>query len=168
MPFKSLLLWLATGAIAAAVVGWIAAQIHLSGHAPVGLVSAGVGVGLGCALAWLAAFAGVHCKWRLIVGTLLLAVITVAAEHAWLYRDFRRQWVEAREKSSTVAMLRAETPPGPDVYFAHEWNQQGTPALWISDAVIIVVGAVGTVIWLRREGAGPGIAANAEPANLEN
>jgi hypothetical protein len=168
MPLKSLLLWLATGAIAAAVVGWIAAQIHLSGHAPVGLVSAGVGVALGFAFAWLAAFAGVHCKKRLIVGALLLATLAVLAEHAWLYRDFRRQWVESREKSSTVAMLRDETPPGPDVYFAHEWNQQGTPGLWISDAVIIVVLAVGTVIWLQRGGAGMGTAAGAEPANSEN
>ena len=164
MPFKSLLLWLASGAIAACVVGWIAAQIHLSGHAPVGLVSAGAGVLLGFLLVWLAGFAGVHCKRRLLVGTLLLAALTIVAEHAWLYRDFRRQWVEAREKSSTVAMFRAETPPGPDVYFAHEWN----PALWIADGAIIAVAAVGTVMLLRRSGGETDVADDPESTNSEN
>src|SRR3954470_19199070 len=108
MPLKSLLLWLASGAIAACVVGWIAAQIHLTGRAPVGLVSAGAGALLGFALSWLAGAAGIHCKSRLVIGTLLLATLTVLAEHAWLYRDFRRQWVEAREQSTTVAMFRTE------------------------------------------------------------
>lgn len=158
MPFKSLLLWLATGAIAAGIVGWIAAQVHLSGHAPVGLVSAGVGVMLGLALVWLAGVAGIHCNKRLIVGTLLLATVAVIAEHAWLYRDFRRQWQEAREKSTTVAMLRSETPPGPEVYFEHEWN----PGLWIADAAIIIVSAAGTVVVARRSGSELGIAADAQ------
>jgi hypothetical protein len=157
MPLKSLLLWLASGAIAAGVVGWIAAQVHLSGHAPVGLVSAGAGVLLGFLLMWLAGFAGVHCKHRLVIGTLLLAVLTIVSEHAWLYRDFRRQWVEAREKSTTVAMFRSESPPGPEVYFAHEWN----PALWFTDGAIILAGAVGTVMILRRSG-------NADDAELTN
>ncbi|HEX4412586.1 MAG TPA: hypothetical protein VH107_03090 [Lacipirellulaceae bacterium] len=158
MPKKPLLLWLALGAIAAGVVAWIAAQVHLSGHAPVGLVSVAVGALLGIALAWLAGIAGIYCKWRLVVGTLLLAACTVVAEHAWLYRDFRRQWQEAREKSTTVAMLRSETPPGPDVYFTHEWN----PGLWISDAAIIIVVGVGTVVFLRRGGNEPGLVAEAK------
>lgn len=164
MPLKSLLLWLASGAIAACVVSWIAAQFHLSGHAPVGLISAGVGILLGLALVWLAGLTGIHCPKRLVVGTLLIAVLTVVGEHAWLYRDFRRQWQEAREKSATVAMFRAETPPGPDVYFAHEAN----PGLWITDGVIIMAAAVGTVMMLRRSDAGFGLAADAKSADSEN
>jgi hypothetical protein len=164
MPLKSLLLWLASGVIAACVVGWIAAQIHMSGHAPVGLVSAGAGMLLGFLLFWLAVLVSVHCRGRLVIGTLLLAVLTIVAEHAWLYRDFRRQWVEAREKSTTVAMFRSETPPGPDVYFAHEWN----PALWITDGAIIAVAALGTVMLMRRSGGEIGSADNAESTNSEN
>jgi hypothetical protein len=164
MPLKSLLLWLASGVIAACVVSWIAAQIHLSGHAPVGLVSAGAGVLVGFALAWLAGAAGIHCKWRLVIGTLLISALTIAAEHAWLYHDFRRQWMEAREKSTTIAMFRSESPPGPDVYFAHEWN----PALWIADGAIITVSSLGTVILLRRSGGEIGISYKADSSNSEN
>jgi ABC-type uncharacterized transport system permease subunit len=164
MPLKSLLLWLASGAIAACIVGWFAAQIHLTGHAPVGLVSAGVGLLTGLMLSWLAGFAGVYCRWRLVVGTILLAGLAIVAEHAWLYRDFRRQWQEAREKSTTVAMFRSEMPPGPDVYFAHEWNY----ALWISDAALIVVAAVGTVVVLRRSGSEFGQASDSKSINSDN
>jgi hypothetical protein len=164
MPLKSLLMWLATGTIAAGIAGWIAAQIHLTGHAPVGLVSAGAGALLGFALAWLAVLAGIRCKRQLAIGTLLLATLAVVAEHAWLYRDFRRQWEEAREKSTTVAMFRSERPPGPDMYFAHEWN----PALWISDGAIIIVAAVGTVILLRRNAGDFGAVVDTQSINSKS
>ena len=77
MPLKSLVLWLVSGAIAACVVSWIAAQVHLSGHAPVGWISAGAGVLLGLAVAWLAGLNSIHCYKRLVVGTLLIAVLAV-------------------------------------------------------------------------------------------
>ena len=37
---------------------------------------------------------GIGCRWRLTIGTLLVAILAVLAEHAWLYRDFRGQWQE--------------------------------------------------------------------------
>jgi hypothetical protein len=89
---------------------------------------------------------GVRCKWRLTIGTVLLAILTVVAEHAWLYQDFRGQWQEAREQSAAVAMFRPETPPAVGEYFAHEWN----PGLWGADAAIITVTALGVVLVGRR------------------
>ena len=74
----------------------------------------------------------------LIVAAILFALVTVVAEHAWLYRDFRRQWQEARRQVSRKSACSApESPPSPREYFAHEWN----PKLWLTDAALIVVAA---------------------------
>ena len=45
-----MLTWYAAGLVAAIAVAWLAAMLHASGHAPVGLVSIGVGTALGVAL----------------------------------------------------------------------------------------------------------------------
>jgi ABC-type uncharacterized transport system permease subunit len=143
---KSLLTWywFLAGTIAAVAVGWIAAQIHLSGRAPLGLTSLAVGVTLGAALAYLAATLRVAGRTSLLLGTFLLAIVLIAAEHAWLYRDFCGQWREDREKSAAVAMFRDENPPSPQVYFSREFNGP----LWAFDAVVIVGAAIGVVfLW---------------------
>jgi hypothetical protein len=146
MQLKSQLIWLLSGTIAAIAVGWVAALIHASGHAPIGLVSLGVGALLGAALFKLAAMLRVAGLWPLILGTLLLAIVTIAAEHAWLYRDFCGQWQEARMKSAAVAMFRDENPPSPRVYFTREVNAR----LWLADAAMISTAAVGVVMVGRR------------------
>jgi hypothetical protein len=145
MPVLSFLKWLLAGAIAAIAIGWVAARIHSSGHAPLGLTSAGVGAALGWALSRLAVTFNVHCRWRRTVGVLLLVIVTVIAEHAWLYGDFRGQWRDARAKSAEVAMFRSEEPPGPWEYFRREWY----PKLWVSDAVIIGAVAMVVAVWWR-------------------
>src|SRR5690349_20239921 len=100
--------WLAFGILGAVAVGWLSATIHASGHAPVGLTSFGVGALLGVIAGALAARRQIADARTLIFGTLLLAVVTVVSEHAWLYRDYRGQWQEARAKSAAVAMFRDE------------------------------------------------------------
>lgn len=147
MRAKSLLIWFGAGAVAAVAVAWIAARIHLSGNAPVGLTSLAIGAMLGAALSYLAATLRVVGQFPLLLGTLLLAIVLIAAEHAWLYRDFRGQWREAREKSAAVAMFRDENPPSPQVYFSREFNGP----LWTFDALAIV-GAAATVVffWQRN------------------
>ena len=83
-------------------IAWLAAQIHASGHAPLGLTSFGVGAFLGAAI-------GSNCRdakrsaahrtlvvWR----SRSLHFIAIVAEHAWLYRDYRRQWQEERTQAS--------------------------------------------------------------------
>jgi hypothetical protein len=145
MPVLSFLKWLLAGVIAAIAIGWVAARIHASGHAPIGLTSAGIGIALGWALSRLAATFNVRCRWRRTVGVLLLVIVTVVAEHAWLYLDFRGQWRDARAKSAEVAMFRSEEPPGPWEYFSREWY----PKLWGSDALIIAAVATGIVLLWR-------------------
>ena len=138
--------WSFLGAICSLAVGWLAAQIHASGHAPIGLTSLGVGVLLGIVLVRLAAILRIGGLVPLIAGTLLLAAVAILAEHAWLYQDFRGQWREARNQSATVAMFRPEEPPSACAYFSHEFNAP----LWSFDAVVLAVAAVGTVVVARR------------------
>src|SRR5438128_588084 len=115
-----MLKWYGAGAVAAIVLAWIAALIHASGYAPLGIVSLGIGTTLGSILAAIAATQRVAGIRRLILGTIILSILTILAEHAWLYLDFRRQWQESREKSPQVAMFRPESPWSPAEYFAHE------------------------------------------------
>jgi hypothetical protein len=146
---NAMLNWSIAGVIAAISVGWLAAWLYLLHTAPVGIVSLGVGVTLGLILAGLAAAMHVNCRKRLLVGAILLGLLTVVAEHAWLYRDFRRQWRESRAKSPEVAMFRPDAPWSPAEYFAREL----TPAramLWGVDAVLIVAAVACTIIVSRR------------------
>ena len=127
--------------MAAAAIGWLAAICHLGGWAPLGLLSLAVGVGLGFCAAKLAASLGVSCPKRLVVGTLFLALVTVFAEHAWLYRDFRRQWQAERDANPQVAMFRPAEPWSPVEYFQREASPTRM-ALWCLDAALVMTGAV--------------------------
>jgi hypothetical protein len=124
-------------------------MIHRSDHAPVGILSLGVGLGLGAILTGLAAARHVTCRRRLIIGAALLAIVAVLAEHAWLYRDFRRQWHEARAQSPHIALFRPEAPWSPTEYFAHEASP-GRVVLWCADAALVTAATVGTVAVARR------------------
>jgi len=137
------------GIAAGAAIGWAAAHCHLSGWAPLGLLSLGVGGLLGLVIAKLADLAGVGCWKRLVIGTMLFALVTVLAEHTWLYRDFRRQWRDARAREPQVALFRPEEPWSPAEYMRHEWSP-GRLALWCVDATLIVAAAVGVVLVRRR------------------
>lgn len=159
MQLRTTSLWCIGGVGSAIAVGWVAAKIHASGHAPIGLVSLGVGALLGVAVLRLAAMLRIAGAGRLITSAAVFAIVTIVAEHTWLYLDFRGQWREAREKSATVAMFRPETPLGAREYFAHEWNA----ALWVGDAAMIVGSAVVVVI-VGARGGRFGLAADAKGA----
>ena len=51
----AMLIWYGAGAVAAIAIAWLAALVHASGHAPIGLVSLVVGIALGVVLAKIAA-----------------------------------------------------------------------------------------------------------------
>ena len=147
-----MVIWYGTGAVAAIIIAWLAALVHASGPAPIGLVSLAVGIGLGAILSKIAALIRIAGRKRLIIGTILLAIVAIVAEHTWLYLDFRRQWHEARAKSPQVAVFRPESPWSAREYFLIEATPSRT-ALWCIDAAIIVASAIGTVIALSRTAA---------------
>ena len=141
------------GVFAAAAIGWAAAKCHVAGWAPIGLISLVAGILLGLALARLAAVSGIVGTKQLVVGAILLGLVAVFFEHAWLYVDFRRQWREARDADPQVALFRPTTPWSPREYFERELTPRRA-ALWSVDAAIIVGAAVATVLLQRRGGAG--------------
>jgi hypothetical protein len=149
------MLWYAAGLVVAVAIAWLAAVLHISGHAPIGLFSVGVGVVLGAMLSAIAASGhrpkgGRLAGRRLLIGTIFLALFTVLAEHAWLYHDFRRQWHEARATSAEVAMFRSEAPWSPSEYFRRELTPQRA-ALWCLDAALIITAAVAIMLILERK-----------------
>jgi hypothetical protein len=148
-PFAALSLFVLGGIVAAVALGWVVAKLNVAGFAPVGLLPLAVGIALGSATGRLASATGLINRKRLILATLSFAILAVLAEHAWLYRDFCRQWGEARASQAKVAMFRPETPWSPAEYFAHEASPARV-ALWCVDGVLVVAGAVGAVIVLSR------------------
>jgi hypothetical protein len=146
MQPKSLLIWLLTGMIAAIAIAWLAAQIHAHGHAPLGLTSIAVGALLGAALSKMAAMLSIGDRCLLVASAIIFAILTTVAQHAWLYRDYCRQWQDARMKSAAAAVAAPESPPSPRKYFAHEWN----PKLWATDAALIIAAAAVTAVYTRR------------------
>jgi hypothetical protein len=150
--------------VAAIAIAWAAAMIHRSGHAPLGLVSLGVGIALGAALRSIAATLRVAGQRPLMVTTLVLALLTVITQHAWLYAHFRREWQAGRENSPQIKLFRDESPWSPWQYIAHEATPQRI-ALWCVDAALITTSACGTV-WLTRRRAQPGSAIRPTPKTL--
>ena len=104
---------------------------------------------LGVAVAVLARWSRMQCGRRLVLGTIVFALVLVFVEHAWLYRDFRRQWQALRFEVPQVAMFRTEEPWSPREYFAREATP-GRAALWVADAVLIAGAALGVVVTRRR------------------
>jgi hypothetical protein len=144
-PFAAVSLFVLGGIIAGVALGCVAAKLNVAGFAPVGILPLAVGIALGSATGRLAKYTDLKSRKRLIVATISFAILTILAEHAWLYRDFCRQWREARASQAQVAMFRPEAPWSPAEYFAHEATP-GRVALWCVDGALVVAGAVGAVI----------------------
>jgi hypothetical protein len=150
-----MLTWYITSAGAALAIAWLAAMLHLSGYAPLGLISLAVGAALGAALSAIAA-TGHRPKGGRVAGrtpsiliTIAFSILTVLTQHAWLYVEFRRQWHEARANSAEIAMFRPESPWSPAEYLAHELTPERA-ALWALDAALVVAAAVAVVAWWQR------------------
>ncbi len=161
-----MLIWYASGLVAAISIGWIAAELNGAGWAPVVIFPVGVGAVLGAILSVLAVQQHITCRKQILVGTVLLALVAIFAEHAWLYHDFRQQWRQAFVKDPRVALFRSESPWSPQEYFTHELNAGSAP-MWCLDAGLIIVSAVGTVMVKRRENDKSGVAADVKSLNVE-
>ena len=143
--------WYLGGIAAAIAIAWLAAQVQLSGHAPLGVVSLGVGLALGATLGALGSLADVRCRKRLILGTVLFSILTFSTQHAWMYRDFRRQWHATQTANPQVAIFRPGEPWSPREYFAREATA-GRITLWTVDAALIIGTATSMIaLWQRRK-----------------
>jgi hypothetical protein len=143
--------WYVCGLALAAAVGWLAARCHLAGWAPIGIVSLAVGIAIGLGAVKFASLLGVGGRSRLVIGACLFALVTIFAEHAWLYRDFRRQWREVRDANPRVAIFRPETPWTPVEYLQFEATGPRV-TLWCIDAVLILAGTIGAAMMRRTTG----------------
>ncbi len=142
------------GLLAAIAVAWLGAVIHASGRAPIGLVSIGMGLILGLAIHKIAVRELLPAASRVVIAAVLLSLVMVLMQHAWLYREYRRQWHDARENSPHVMLFRSEKfkadrplPPGP--YLAREASPHRI-ALWCADAALIMSSAAATVWIMQR------------------
>jgi hypothetical protein len=152
-----MLIWYVAGAVAAIAVGWLASLVHAAGHAPIGIVPVVVGTVLGALLIGLAWLQRLPPVKHIVLSTLALAVLTVVAEHAWLYADYRRQWHADLAKAPRFSEVQAEVPSLVE-YFAHELTP-GRGVLWCVDAVLIVAAAIVTTWYLERRRQEPAIRA---------
>lgn len=142
-------LFLGAGVGVAAAIGCVAAKLNAAGFAPIGLLPLVAGVVLGLAVSRMAMVLHVACTTQLVIGTLVFALVTVAFEHAWLYRDFRREWIEARAANPQVALFRSEMPWSLGEYTDHEWTRRRA-VLWCADAAILVASAMTAVFIANR------------------
>jgi len=142
------LAWFTGGAIAAAAVSWVGATLNVADKAPVFLLSLGVGLSLGLLLFAMAQILNAKNRRRLIAGSVVLAALTVASQHLWLYRAYRQQWWKNRIETPTVAIFRPEESPlSLRAYFAREIGYSPRqPALWAVDAALVVAATAGVVI----------------------
>jgi len=134
--------------VAAIIVGVLAASLQLKGWAPLVLLPVLVGVTVGLSLLVIRGRALEVSPNRLIVGAILLSLVAIVAEHAWLYGDFRRQWHDARAQNAQVALFRPDAPWSPGEYFAHEFSPW-RGALWCLDALVVAASATATALALQ-------------------
>jgi hypothetical protein len=130
----------------------VGAKLNATGAAPVGLLPLGLGVALGVALVGLAAKTQATGRKRLVVAAVTFAILTVAAEHAWLYRDYRQQWWNDSVREPRLAIFRTEAGPlSPAAYYAREIQYAPRqPLLWAMDGALLVAAAVVVVLAARR------------------
>lgn len=146
-------IWYGAGAVAAIAIAWLAALLHASGHAPVGLISLATGITLGWTVAKIAATLRIADKRRhLVIASILFAIVVVLAEHSWLYLDFRRQWHASREQSPQVAIFRPDSPWSPRQFFENGASPLQV-TVWCVDAALIVISTASTVLILTNRSA---------------
>jgi hypothetical protein len=143
--------WFIGGAAAAAGIAWVAATLNwvaatLKFHrlTPLGILSIGIGIALALALCALAKWLGLRSRKALLNGAIVLALITVFAEHAWLYNQFRQGWRTSRAENAQIAMFRPKEPWSPGEYLAREIKAGSLP-YWCLDAGLIVIATLVTL-----------------------
>src|SRR3972149_1080976 len=103
--------WYCYGLATAVLVGLLASLVSSAGWTPVGVYSLGVGLAIGGPVTKLPGVVPVTWTKRLLTGTVLMAICTVIAQHAWLYNDYRRQWHVVQNHEPALAIFRPGSAP---------------------------------------------------------
>lgn len=144
-----MLIWYGAGLFVSLLVAWLAAVLQASVRIPVGIIPIGIGILLAVSLTSLAMLTNVRQDRSFILGSLVLAAITVLAQHAWLYIDYRRQWHEALAKAPSFSGFPAKVPT-PIEYFSQELTF-ARGVLWCIDGALIIGFTIGTIWVLERK-----------------
>jgi hypothetical protein len=145
--WRRYLAWLIAGAALSVAIASIAATLNFYRHAPIGILSLGEGVALAAGLAWLARWQSILRGRALLIGSIGVAIITVLAQHAWLYGRFLQRWHGDRAENAQVAMFRPAEPWSPREYLSRE-IEAGSLIYWCLDAALIIAATVVTLRFL--------------------
>jgi hypothetical protein len=142
---RAFLIWFLPAVVVAVAVArvsvWV--QPHFS---PLVLFPLLIGAALGALLCGLIQIADYRDLRPLLAGILLVALVTVAAEHLFFYLDRRSEHLrKALEAGIPEEVLSRPTFPE---YMRQQADLDDmTVPLWIGNAILIVAAAGGMVIW---------------------
>ena len=112
-----------------------------------------LGAGLGATVAVLANYVGEKSALRLLVGTVLLALACVAAEHLLFYLDYREGFSDAVTLNVEMQMIQASgagTPVGFWEFLSTGASRSPGWLWWIIDAALTIVASIAVLLLMPR------------------
>ena len=140
--------WLGMIAVAGIAVGFASAAMQRSGTSPLVIFSLLLGAALGAAAVGAALLFAVASRPLLIVGTLLGSLVLVSSQHLALYRAYVEGWELKRTEQPELTLFR-DAPPHTFLMYLKQESVGNRPWLWLLDAALVTVAAVGLTLWWR-------------------
>jgi hypothetical protein len=140
-------IWIVCLGICAAFIAVISAYMQRTGHSPIVLFSLSMGAALGLAAVGAAWLLDVKNRCFLLLGPLAAGILLSLSQHVVLHRLAIQDWQEAQSKEPQLALFRQ--PPQEDLREYLRQESRGRLGLWLLDAAIISVTAVGIAAGLR-------------------
>jgi hypothetical protein len=66
----------------------------------------------------------------------------LAAEHVWIYRDYRQQWHRVRTEHPELALFRDEKAPIPPADYLAGEISAGRALYWLADGALLIAATV--------------------------
>jgi hypothetical protein len=145
---RAFLLWLVPAVVVALAVARVSVWVQPH-FAPVVLYPLLIGAALGALVCGLLHLARLSDRWLAVIGTVLLAVLAAAAEHAFFYMDYR---IAHARKALAAGISEDELSPADFKTYmsAQAASDRLQIPLWIGNAAAMVVAAAGVVIWYTK------------------
>jgi hypothetical protein len=145
---RAFLTWLVPAGVVALAVARVSVWVQPH-FAPVVLFPLLVGAALGAILCGLLQVARMGDARLAVAGTVLVALLAAAAEHAFFYLDYR---VAHARKARGAGIAEEDLSPAefPEYMRAQAATTRMQVPLWIGNAAAMVVAATGVVIWYVR------------------